>query len=135
MKRFGQLVKSLAPLVRNMEILKLLILVLLFNGGAEESDAKCMAIQNKYLMLLRNSIDFAVGRGVLHVCVMSTFLTGLYHRLMVTILILNKILTEGVQNNLPVMLIHLTTTLYRMLQKSLNSFARSYLGSPFGLQK
>ena len=51
-QRFAFLLGKVIPLVRDLEAMKLMVFVLLFNETAEDGDQICVAIQQRYLTLL-----------------------------------------------------------------------------------
>ncbi len=62
MQRFGFLIGSLGALLRDNETLMLLVLMMLFDGGVGDGDVTCMAIQQKYLTILRRRLKHQHGQ-------------------------------------------------------------------------
>ena len=56
LQRFAFCIGKVIPLVRDLEVLKLMVFVLLFNESAEDGDQICVAIQQRYLTLLRRRL-------------------------------------------------------------------------------
>ena len=55
-QRFTYLLSKVIPLVKDLAAMKLMIFVLLFNELAEDGDQICVAIQQRYLTLLRRRL-------------------------------------------------------------------------------
>ena len=55
-QRFAFHLSKVIPLVRDLEAMKLMVFVLLFNESAEDGDQICVAIQQRYLTLLRRRL-------------------------------------------------------------------------------
>ena len=55
-QRFAFHLGKVIPLVRDLEAMKLMVFVLLFNESAEDGDQTCVAIQQRYLTLLRRRL-------------------------------------------------------------------------------
>ena len=55
-QRFAYHIGKIIPLVKDLEVLKLMVFVLLFNESAEDGDQTCVAIQQGYLTLLRRRL-------------------------------------------------------------------------------